>query len=259
MPFQQPDSVRYYTFDLLDGNALNHAVFTRVGGVSPAPWASLNVGATVGDDLQRVNKNRLRSLQTLGRSPDSVHDVWQVHSADVVLADAPRPAEQKYKRADVILTDRPEVTLYMRFADCVPILLYDPQRHVVGLAHAGWLGTVRRAALAAIQAMQAEYGSNPADILAGIGPSIGPHHYEIGPEVAEQVVAVFGDEANNLLPIHNSSVHFDLWSANRLLLESAGVRNIEISGICTACHPEDWFSHRRERGNTGRFGALINL
>ena len=260
MPFHQPDSIRYYTFDILDAASVTHAVFTRRGGLSPAPWAELNVGATVGDDQDNVRENRQRSLRLLGREPESMYDVWQVHSAQVVRADAPRPIDQPHLQADIILTDRPEVTLFMRFADCVPVLLHDPVRRVVGLVHAGWLGTVRRAAQVAVQAMQAEYGSQPADIQAGIGPSIGVDHYEIGPEVADQVRQVFGEDASTLLPgYNNGAVHFDLWSANRLLLERAGLRHIQVAEICTACHVDDWYSHRKEDGRTGRFGALINL
>ena len=259
MPFHQPDTVRYYTFDLLNEAGINHAVFSRVGGVSPSPWDSLNVGGTVGDDPERVRQNRIRSLQSVGRTLESVYDVWQVHSAVVVRADIPRLPEQSYVQADILITDRPEVTLYMRFADCVPILLYDPRRHVVGLVHTGWLGTVRQAVSAALQTMQAEYGTIPADILAGIGPSVSAHHYEVGKDVVDQVESVFGLDAQSLLPEYNGKVHFDLWSANRLLLERGGVRSIEISEICTACHLEDWYSHRGEKGRTGRFGALINL
>lgn len=259
MPFHQPDTIRYYTFDLLDDAKLSHAVFTRTGGVSPAPWESLNVGATVGDDLLRVQQNRQRSCRTLGREWGSVHDVWQVHSAAVVRANAPRNLQQPYQQADILITDRPEVTLYMRFADCVPVLLYDPAQKAIGLVHAGWLGTVRQAVSAAVQAMQVEYGCKPADIQAGIGPSIGVHHYQVGPEVDTQVRTVFGEAAQNLLPEYNEAVHFDLWEANRVLLENAGVRNIQVAGICTACQMEDFYSHRGEHGRTGRFGALINL
>jgi len=121
------------------------------------------------------------------------------------------------------------------------------------------LGTVRRAARAAVQAMQKRYSSNPADILAAIGPAIGPDHYEIGEDVIAQVQNTFGTDAESLLEEHGESIHFNLWKANQLLLENAGVKQIEIAGICTACHTEDWFSHRAEKGKTGRFGALIAL
>lgn len=259
MPFHQPDSIRFYTFDIFDSTPVNHGVLTRRGGVSPHPWAALNVGGTVGDDPQRVRENRRRALNALGREVESIYDVYQVHSAVVVRTDAPRPPEQTHLKADAILTDNPAVTLFMRFADCVPIMLYDPQHRVIGLVHAGWMGTVRRIVLAAVRAMQAEYRTQPGDILAGIGPSICAAHYEIGEDVAVQVRQVFGADSSELLPNLNGSIHLDLWEANRLLLHSAGVREIQVSGVCTACHVEDWYSHRAEKGQTGRFGALINL
>jgi copper oxidase (laccase) domain-containing protein len=127
------------------------------------------------------------------------------------------------------------------------------------MVHSGWLGTVRGAARAAVEAMQARYGSEPADILAAIGPAIGPDHYEVGADVIARVRATFGAEADALLPSYGKSTHFDLWKANQLLLAQAGVNQVEVAGICTACHTEDWFSHRGEKGRTGRFGALIGL
>jgi YfiH family protein len=147
----------------------------------------------------------------------------------------------------------------MRFADCVPILLHDPRRKVVGIAHAGWLGTVRLTAAAAVRAMAEHYGSRPEDIQAGIGPSIGPDHYEVGADVIAKVQESFGSDAAQLVQQRGRKQHFDLWQANRLQLEQAGVRQIEVAGLCTACHLEDWFSHRAEKGKTGRFGALIAL
>ena len=256
MPFHHQDNLRFFQFNTLQAR---HAIFTRHGGLSPEPWGSLNVGGTVGDDLTRVRVNRNLSLKTLGCSPDSVFDVWQVHSADVVCATAPRPDSESVRQADIILTDKPELTLYMRFADCVPILFHDPRKGVVGVAHAGWMGTVRDVATASVNAMKRQYGSNPADIIAGIGPSIGPDHYEVGSDVILQVMQKFGDDSELLLKSHNGKIHFDLWKTNRLLLERAGVGQIEVAEICTACHTDDWFSHRAEKGRTGRFGALITL
>jgi polyphenol oxidase len=256
MSLIQHNGIRYFTFDSLQ---VKHAIFTRHGGVSPDPWGSLNVGGTVGDDLARVRENRILSFQALGCAPESIFDVWQVHSADVVCARAPRPVDASYHQADIILTDKPDVTLFMRFADCVPIMVSDPRRGVIGIAHAGWMGTLRDVASATVNAMQKEYGSNPADIVACIGPSVGPDHYEIGADVILQVMQKFGDESELILKSHNGKIHFDLWETNRLLLERAGVENIEVSGICTVCNIHDWFSHRAEKGRTGRFGALISL
>jgi YfiH family protein len=258
MKFHSKDGLRYLTFDLFPETVI-HAVFTRRGGVSPAPWESLNVGGGIGDDPERVRENRYRSFAALGRTRESIFDVWQVHSAEAVIADAPRPPDEPYRKADIILTDRPEVTLFMRFADCVPILLHDPRRGAIALAHAGWLGTVRGAARAAVQAMQARYGSHPGDILAAIGPSIGRDHYEVGPDVIQQVRTSFGKDAEALLFPERDTIHFDLWAANHLLLNRAGVGKIELAGLCTACHLEDWFSHRAERGRAGRFGVLMAL
>lgn len=264
MPFHHSNGIRYYTFESLADSGVAHASLTRRGGVSPQPWRSLNVGATVGDAAENVHENRVRSFQALDRSFDSLFDVWQVHGRDVVCTQAPRPPEHAHQKADAILTDRPGVTLFMRFADCVPIFLYDPIKRVVGLVHAGWLGTVRQTAAAAIQAMRVCYGSRPQDILAGIGPSIAAHHYEVGPEVVAQVRQAFGVDASGLLlPSNGASSEdralLDLWAANRLVLANAGVRHIEIAGICTSCFPDDWYSHRAEKGQTGRFGALIGL
>lgn len=258
MPFFQQNGLRYYTFEIFPKN-ITQAVFTRQGGVSPRPWASLNVGGSIGDDLVHVRENRVRSFKALGRAPESIYDVWQVHSADVVYADTPRPLDTEYQKADILLTDNPQVTLFMRFADCTPILLYDPKKQTIGIVHSGWLGTIREAARAAVGAMQERYASNPADILAAIGPSIGPDHYEIGEDVIAQVRNTFGSDAESLLEEHGERIYFNLWDANRVLLEKAGVKQIEIAEICTACHTDDWFSHRGEKGKTGRFGALIAL
>jgi hypothetical protein len=258
MSFLNHEGIRHYDFTIFP-RPLAQAVFTRQGGVSPEPWESLNVGATVGDESTRVWENRRRSFAAVGRRLDTLFDVWQVHSADVVCASAPRPADAKHQKADIILTDRPDVTLYMRFADCVPILLYDPVRALVGLAHAGWLGTIRGAARAAIRGMMETYGSDARDILAAIGPSIGPDHYEVGPEVVEQVRQAFSSHGDHLIDVREGKTYLDLWTANRIQLEESGVEHVEVAELCTACHLDDWFSHRAEHGKTGRFGALIAL
>lgn len=256
MPFTQNDGLRYYQFESLN---IRHAVFSRHGGISPEPWASLNVGGTVGDDIENVRRNRLISFDVLDCDPDSMFDAWQVHGADVVFVEAPHPKEFEYQKADILLTDKPEVTLFMRFADCVPILVHDPVKGVVGVSHAGWMGTVKDVAGETVRYMREKYESNPSDIIACIGPSIGPDHYEVGDDVIQQATKLFGQETSLVLRPHDDRIHFDLWKANQLLLQKAGVSQIEIAEICTACHTDDWFSHRAEKGKTGRFGALISL
>jgi YfiH family protein len=258
MSFLSSGGLRYFQFESFD-KSLSQAVFTRQGGTSPEPWASLNLGGTVGDDPQRVSENRRRLLAALGRDPGTVYDVWQVHGVEVALAQAPRSPGSPHLQADIILTDQPGLILMMRFADCVPIFLHDPSHRAIGIVHAGWLGTVRGAASAAVQAMQAQFGTDPANLVAGIGPSIGPDHYEVGNDVTMQVRQAFGTDAPGLISMQNGRTHLNLWAANRLLLERAGVRNVEIAGLCTVCHNDDWFSHRAEHGRTGRFGAVIAL
>jgi polyphenol oxidase len=258
MPFQSIQGIRYFQFENL-GDGLTQAVFTRRGGLSPDPWSALNMGGTVGDDPNRVQENRYLALRTLGCDTKSVYDVWQVHGVNVVIAEAPRPPEIPHLHADVILTDRPGITLMMRFADCVPVLLHDPIHKAIGIAHAGWMGTVYGTVRIAVEAMQAHFGSDPGDIRAAIGPSIGPDHYEVGPDVITQVRRAFGKSVPNLLVRHSRAIHFNLWAANRLALERAGVNQIEIAGLCTACHTEDWYSHRAEHGRTGRFGVIMRL
>jgi hypothetical protein len=251
--------VTYYSFQSMEDAGVVQAVFTRRGGISQIPYASLNTGGTVGDDPIAVKENRQRCFAALGCDIKTLFDVWQVHSTEVVFTETPRPENIPHQKADIILTDRPGVTLFMRFADCVPILLVDPLRHVIGMAHAGWIGTVDRVAGVAVQAMVRHYGCDATSIIAGIGPSIGVDHYRVGEDVVARVRQSFPEDAGKLLIEYPDGIHFDLAKANQLLLEEQGVTQIEMSGICTACHLEDWFSHRGEAGQTGRVGALISF
>lgn len=260
MPFQQAGELRYFQFESFVRAGVVHGIYTRQGGVSTAPWASLNVGGALGDVPEHTRENRRRIFAAQDRPFDSVFDGWQVHGADVLVAEAPRPLEEKQKPADILLTEKPGVTLFMRFADCVPVFLYDERRQVAGIAHAGWQGTVKQAAAAAVRAMRERFGCRPADVIAGIGPSIGPDHYEVSGDVIDAVQAAFGAEARQVLqPAEGGRAYLDLWEANRLVLAGAGVDRVETAGVCTACHLEDWYSHRAEAGKTGRFGALLAL
>ena len=262
MPFQSNEKVKYYQFDSLVDKNILHAVLTRHGGVSSAPFNTLNMGSTVGDDPDSVQENKEIAFTSLGLSTGSIFDVWQVHGKEVVCTGKPRPLNIPHRKADAILTDRPGVTLLMRFADCVPILLFDPIKKVVGLAHAGWKGTVERIAAGTVRTMGEKYGSNPADILAAIGPSIGPDHYEIGGNVREKIEKTFGQDASEILHRRTgkeNAVTLDLWRSNEIVLMDVGVRHIEIAGICTASHQRDWYSYRGEGGTTGRFGIIIAL
>jgi YfiH family protein len=250
----------YYQFEQwADSDQFTHGIFTRLGGVSPAPWASLNVGGTVGDTQTDVRENHRRMYDTLKVDGSRACTVWQVHSADTVVVKGPVPQRRWLARADGMVTDCSALPLTMRFADCTPIVLYDPVRHIAGLAHAGWRGTVRGAAVSALKTMQAAFGSRPQDVQAGIGPSIGPERYQVGEEVVEQVRQAFGTLDGLIRRADDGSAYLNLWAANRLALERAGVTHIEVAGICTASHTDEFFSHRAEAGRTGRFGVVIAL
>jgi polyphenol oxidase len=258
MSFHELDGLRYYSFEIFP-DSVKQAVFTRRGGVSPAPWHSLNLGGSVGDDPAHVAENRIRLFNTMRCDPASIHDVWLIHSTEIVYADSPRPLDAPSPRADIIFTDNPHVSLFMRFGDCVPILLHDPHKKVIGIAHAGWMGTLRGVVGAAVQGMQSHYGCKPENIIAGIGPSIGIDHYEVGADVVSQFREKYNHHADHILQTRDGSTYLDLWEANAIQLKNAGVEQVQISGVCTACHLDDWFSHRAEKGKTGRFGALMTL
>jgi YfiH family protein len=258
MPLRESEGLSFFQFSQLQGYSLTQAIFSRHGGVSPSPWYSLNVGGTVGDEPSRVQENRRRSFHAVGRDLNDSFDAWQVHSANIIYVKSPRK-DAALEQADILITDRADVVLFMRFADCVPIFLYDPKTPAIAIAHAGWLGTVRRAGEVAVQAMVKEFGSKPNNLLAGIGPSIGPDHYEVGADVLDQLHSSFGAVASKFISSRNGSTYLDLWSANRFQLQEQGVRQVEMADICTVCHQEDWFSHRGEKGRTGRFGALLGL
>ncbi|MFO8037169.1 MAG: peptidoglycan editing factor PgeF [Anaerolineales bacterium] len=259
MPFKHIGNLRCYQFAHLDANQVIHGVFTRHGGVSPEPWKSLNVGATVGDDLDRVKENTQRVLQAMGCTRSSLFNVWQVHQAKVLVADKPREGKLGIPKADAVITNNPQITLFMRFADCVPLYFFDPEQSAIGLAHAGWKGTLERIAQKTIHAMEKEFGSQPENIKAGIGPSIGPDHYEIQEDVMRQFRKAFPESFPRFFVKEDGKVRLDLWEANRFLIKQAGAQDVEIAGVCTACHPQDWFSHRAENGKTGRFGAIFRL
>ena len=252
-------ALRFFQFEGFDSATLAHGIFTRHGGVSPQPFASLNMSVSTGDTRENVRRNVTLAFEALERDPASCADLWQVHSARVVVADQPNGTREHLGQADALITDRPEVSLLLRFADCVPILLFDPRRPAVGVVHAGWRGTLKKAVKATVEAMAERYGTRPGELLAGIGPGIGPCHYAVGPEVVDQTRRVFQGAADSLLLAKNSGYHLDLWAANQASLIEAGVEQIEMAELCTVCRSQDFFSHRATGGVTGRFGGLIGL
>jgi polyphenol oxidase len=252
------DGLVYYQFALWP--ALTHGIFTRKGGVSQPPWDTLNTGGNVGDDATAVRHNHERMYVALGVNADRACTVWQAHGTDTVMVQEPVRGRRWLAQADAMVTNQPDTPLVMRYADCTPLLFYDPTKGVIGIAHAGWRGTVQGVGANTVRTMTQAYGCDPADIQAGIGPSIGPQRYQVGEEVVNAVQAYFAT-TDGLISRNpqDDTPYLDLWAANRLDLERAGLEQIEIAGICTAENTDEFFSHRAEHGRTGRFGVILSL
>ncbi|HET6316284.1 MAG TPA: peptidoglycan editing factor PgeF [Chloroflexota bacterium] len=223
---------------------------TRAGGVSGGRCESLNVSYTVGDLSQNVDENLRRVADAVGTDRDSFIWPYQVHGRAVTVVDEHTPQRE---RCDVLITRTPGKTLLLRYADCAPVLLADTRQNAVAAVHAGWRGSAVRAASAAVEALEQVFGSRPRDLVAGIGPAIGPCCYEVGADVHDALADrpwLFADG------------RLDLWQANRHALLEAGVPsdNVEVAGICTQCESQRFFSHRANGGQpAGRFAAVIRL
>lgn len=259
MRWKTYQDIRWIEFDSFAEKDIKHGIYTRHGGVSEKPWDSLNLGGTVGDSRENVITNKRKLLDTQQIVFTSVYDAWQVHSADYIRVENPRDLNVSHMKADILITNVPGITLMMRFADCVPIMVYDKEKGAIGIAHAGWMGTTKNVAAALVNAMHNEFGSSRESIIAGIGPSIGQDHYPVGDEVVKAIRAVMDKESDLVLDRKNGQPYLDLWKTNQILLQRAGIKHIEIAEICTACNNNDWFSHRADKGNTGRFGAIIQI
>lgn len=250
----------FFRFEGLPENGrIQHAIFTRQGGTSLAPFHSLNLSVSVPDDKECVRQNRARAYGLYGRSSDTVVHAHLVHGRDVSqVTSAQNGTWVAY--VDGLITNQPGCALTMNFADCAPIFLYDPLHRAIGLGHAGWQGAIKDLPGAMVQAMEQAFDSRPSDLVAAIGPCIGACCYEVGEVVITAVQATFeAPETLLQVPQNGRQPHFDLAEANRRNLERAGVHQIETSGLCTACRTDLFFSHRAEKGKTGRFGTMFIL
>lgn len=261
MIVKELNGLRYYQFSSFEQYGIKHGFFTRRGGVSPEPFASLNTATTGGDTDENVIENLTRMFGVFGLDLSTRYDAWQCHSKTVLTVTKPRNVKTLPipLKADGLITNQPAVTLVQRFGDCAPVILYDPVHKAVGIYHAGWRGTVDNIGSITIRRMQEEYGTEPKDLLAGIGPCIGPDHFEVQEDCAGCFRKAFGNRSHEIILENEGKIHIDLWKANRILLEEIGVQSIETAEICTVCHRDEWFSHRGDHGKTGRFGVLITL
>ncbi len=245
---------------------IKHGISTRLGGVSKPPFAALNLGLHTGDEAADVVTNRQLFCETVGVDYEQVVTAEQVHGDQiriVGMSEAGRGRsiyEESLPGTDGLVTNCKGLPLMLLFADCVPVLIADPVRSVVGVSHAGWKGATAKIAAKTVLTMQEHFGTNPADCLIAVGPSIGRCCYEVDELVVNKLQTGF-PQWQQLVTERSDKWLLDLWEVNRQQLLEVGVRqdNISISGVCTACNTEVFFSYRQEGGQTGRIGAIITL
>jgi YfiH family protein len=225
---------------------------TRHGGVSPAPFASLNLGLSVGDERENVRENRRRFFNGLGIEPGQVALSHQVHGDGVLYADTPGHREGY----DALVTDVPGVFLAVSIADCTPILVFDARNRAVAAIHAGWRGTAAGIVAKTLREMAGRFGTRGADCYTYVGTCIDACDFEVGTDVAEQFTGEF-----KRFDADRQKFFVDLKGANAAQLRAFGVpeAQLEISPFSTVTHNADYFSHRLERGQTGRMMAVIGL
>ena len=261
------NEVRYYTFPAFDEYPeIVHAFTSRECGVSTGYYSSLNMGIHTGDDLENVKTNYRILCKTLDLNPDNIvlanlehgNNIRNVTKEDAgagVFRDFP------YEGTDGLLTDEPGLILTATFADCVPIFYYDPVRKVVGVAHSGWKGTAQEIGSKMVERMQSDYGCKVENIIAGIGPSIGMCCFETDADVFTEFVEFpYLDDAW-FYTKDNGKFDIDLWRINLEMLLYAGIPedNIHISGLCTCCNSDIFFSHRASGGKRGTMAGIISL
>lgn len=252
--------IALHEFDLLRPHeaSLLAGCTTRGGGISEPPYDEFNLGLHVGDDPAAVLENRRRLAATLGVEPSAFVFAQQVHGGEVrvvTAADRGRGAlrfEDALPETDALITREAGVVLTVMHADCVPVVIFDPLTVALGVVHAGWGGAVHHVVRNAVEAMRMQFASDPAALVVGIGPSIGPASYGVGPDVAERVLLEFPG-ADLIRTCAEGKLLLDLWSAAAADLVSAGVprESIEVAGIDTFQPHSRFFSHRR-RQPTGR-------
>lgn len=253
MTSQIQPAVRPYTPSLFSTfPRLIAAQSTRHGGVSRAPFASLNLGLSSGDERGQVLENRQRFFNSLGIDPAEVALGFQVHGDSILYAQQPG----NYENYDAFITDQTNVFVAVSVADCTPVLIYDAENEAVAAIHAGWKGTMLQLVTKTLQAMQARFGTQPAHCHAYVGTCISECSFEVDADVADHFESRFKqyDKARN-------KYFVDLKQANATQLLDAGIpaTQVEISPFCTVTHNADYFSYRKEGKQSGRMLAVIGM
>lgn len=243
-----------------EGITASHCFTTRFGGVSTGALSSMNIAIKLDETEENVAANFRILGSALGFGIEDLVLTRQIHSdivRTVTRADCSGCFHRDYPECDALITNAPGVALTVFTADCTPILFHDPVTGAVGAAHAGWKGTAQDIAGKTVAAMVREFGCDPGNIRAAIGPNIGFCHFETDADVPDAMVAAFGDEAKQFIRTEGPKYYVNLKEINALALRRAGVRQIEISDACTMCSPDRFWSHRVTRGIRGSQGAII--
>ena len=243
------------------GIRVPHCFTTRLGGVSEGHLSSLNLGLSRGDDPERVRENYDILGQALGFDAHRAVLSRQVHSSIVLPVGQAQWGAGLYTHhmpdCDALVTNTPGTALVVFTADCTPILFWDSVTGAVGAAHAGWRGTASAIAARTVERMQAYFGSRPENIRAAIGPNIGACHFETDADVPQALRSAFGQEMESYIRPQGDKFYVDLKAVNAWVLRQAGVTNIDVSGDCTVCQSDRFWSHRVTQGRRGSQGAVI--
>lgn len=269
MYYQSTASVPHYQFELFKAYPqIRHYVATRKGGVSTGQFDSLNIGLGTADERVNILENRRRIAQMMGIADEQLIFPNQQHESNIQVITQEKVTKGQHWLSDhltctdALISQEKGICISAISADCVPLLMFDPVRQVIGAVHAGWRGTVKKIAQKTVLQMQELMGCQPADLLIGIGPSIGPERYEVGTTVIEAVEQAFGTKTGLIHHENNEGKgFFDLWEANKRQLLEVGVQadHIEVSGLCTLTHSDTFFSARHFKGKGGRFASGIML
>lgn len=257
------NGVPYLSFPLLEQTGIvRHGFSTRLGGVSKGHCATMNISTTRGDDMAAIEENRRRIAAAIGVDPSDFTYTHQTHTTNVAVAEE-KDRGGKFADTDGMVTNVPGICLVTFYADCVPLFFVDPEHRAIGLSHSGWRGTVGRMGKVTLELMHEQYGTEPDQVFAAIGPSICQDCYEVSGDVIEEFRETF-DEAlwpELFYEKADGKYQLDLWRANQAVMMEAGVgrERIAVTNVCTHCNPEILFSHRSTgtaRGNLSAFLAL---
>lgn len=261
--------VVYLSYPVLEATGIvKHGFTTRLGGVSQGVCQSMNLSFSRGDDPKAVQENYRRIGKAIGFTPETVVCSNQIHETTIGKVGKRDCGNgvitpQKFEGMDGMITNEPGVTLATFYADCVPLYLVDPVKKAIGLSHSGWRGTVGKIGTLTVKAMEQEYGSNPKDILAVIGPSICQSCYEVSEDVANKFKEVYEEDLweKLLLDKGNGKYQLNLWEACRENFLEGGIllEHITMPELCTCCNSEFLFSHRASHGKRGNLAAFLML